>query len=400
MSTAAAPAPARVACPTTVDAGRGALAAALADVPPGVVAVLYDPAVERLLDVLARPHRHHRVVARPVERSATLEDVAAAAAWLAATAPAAVVAIGGGRVLDLAKLASTLGDAPGPLRHLEALTRRAGYARLPLALRRRVGLIAVPTTLGTGSEVSAVAVVDGPGDRTLVFSPHLRPATAILDPEATAGLPTRLVREGALEALMRVAGTEIGAASSLRMATAEARGLARQLAGALDECSELDVPGDELRLYVAQLSGASHRSWALAGRSAFPSPVWFLATELSLVLGVTKVTATAMLLPAWLERVAEGDERWGDRERLAAVWSALGEAPAGAVVAVATRRLLERWQLTPPAVDAAPALAAVAAERAVRRWGGRLPMLGRFAAAELETLMAEAIAERPVAVGA
>lgn len=398
------PAPVRVVAPTTIDAGPHAADAMLAAVEPGRVAVLCDPAVEHLLEAIGRGHPHHQLVCRPVDGAPTLDDVEAVGAWLASSSAAALLAVGGGRVLDLAKLAATAGSTAGGVRRLERLTRRAGYARLDADVTPGIPLLALPTTLGTGAEVSAVAVVDagaGAGDRTLVFSPHLRPTSATLDPQATATLPSRLVREGALEALLRVGGAEIGSGSSLRIAGTEARLLTQQLAEVLEECR--DAPADdELRLFLAQLSAATHRGWALTGRSAFPSPLWFLGTELSVVLGVTKLTATAVVLPAWLARVADGDERWGDAARLAGVRAAIGPEAPGVAVAQATRELLERWRLAPDGLVVAPDAARRTARRVVRRWGGRLPMLGRFDEAEIESLLAEALesAQRPVITAA
>jgi Iron-containing alcohol dehydrogenase len=391
--------PTAIASPTTVHAGRGTAEAALAGTPPGDVAVLYDPAVEHLVEVIARAHPRRRLVCRRVDRPPTLTDLEAVGSWLEACAPTELLAVGGGRVLDLAKLAVTLGDSPGSQRRLRDLARRAGYARLPGERTGALPLLAVPTTLGTGAEVSPVAVIDdAAGDRTLVFSPHLRPRTAVLDPRATATLPIRLVREGALEAMLRVAGPEIGSPSTLRMASTEALLLTQQLAGALDECRYDQEPGDELRLFVAQLSNATHRGWALTGRSPYPSPLWFLGAELSVVLGVTKMAATAMLLPTWLGRVADGDGRWGDRTRLAAVWTAISGQPPGDRVAEATRSLLRGWRLEPAPIDVAPHTAAVTTQRVVRRWGGRLPMLGRFGPGDIGALLRDALASAPSAL--
>jgi alcohol dehydrogenase YqhD (iron-dependent ADH family) len=393
--------PTAIVSPTTVHAGHRTADAALDSARPGAVAVLYDPAVEHLIETIARAHPHHRLVCRRVDRAPTMSDLESVGPWLQAVAPTELMALGGGRVLDLAKLAATLGDSPASVRHLGNLARRAGYARLPGDLTDGLPLLAVPTTLGTGAEVSPVAVIDdAAGDRTLVFSPHLRPTTAVLDPRATATLPIRLVREGALEAMLRVAGPEIGSPSTLRMAATEALLLTQQLAGALDECADDEEPSDELRLFVAQLSNATHRGWALTGRSAYPSPLWFLGAELSVVLGVTKMAATAMLLPTWLARVADGDGRWGDRSRLDAVWRAMSGQPPDARVAEATRALLGRWRLEPATIDAAPDAAARTTQRAVRRWGGRLPMLGRFGPGDISALLREALATAPVAPAA
>lgn len=398
MSRAITPPSASIGSTTTVHAGRGTAAAILCAAAPGDVAVLYEPAVEHLLKEIGRLHPHHRLACRRVDRPPMLTDLDETVGWLQASPAAALVAVGGGRVLDLAKLAVALAGTPGSVRHLGQLARRAGYAPLPGALTTGLPLLAVPTTLGTGAEVSSVAVVSGAGgDRTLVYSPSLRPTVAVLDPLATSTLPGRLAREGALEAMLRVAGAHIGCPSSVRMANTEALLLTRQLAQALDECGDEEEPGDDLRLFIAQLSNATHRGWALAGRSPFPSPLWFLAAELSAVLGVTKIAATAMLLPAWLERVAAGDARWGDHDRLTATWPAMSGTAAhlDSDVAGATRSMLRCWHLEPERVDAGPDAVEQVSRRLMRRWGGRLPMLGRFGEDDLGALVGDALAALP-----
>jgi NADP-dependent alcohol dehydrogenase len=373
----------------TVLAGEGAAAALLAMAPAGELAVLHDPAVTPFVERLRRGGRP--LALRAVTRPPSLQDVRATGAWLAERDPAAVLAVGGGRVIDLAKLASTAGRSEASVQHLRRLARRAGWARLPAGLPARPPVLAVPTTLGTGAEVSGVAVVTDGAERTLVSLPQARPAHAALDPAATATLPLRLVREGALEALLRVAGPEVATPSTLRMAGAEARALAGQLAAALEECAARGAADDDLRLYIAQLSGATHRGWALAGRSAHPSPLWFLATELSAVLSVTKVAASALLLPAWLARAARGARGWGDPQRLAGIWEAIAGAPARGDLAEEARALLARWGVAPDVGSVAPGAAEATAQRAVRRWGGRLPMLGSFSAQELCGLVEDAL---------
>jgi NADP-dependent alcohol dehydrogenase len=382
-------APTRHASPTALLAGRGAAECALLDVAPGEVAVLYDPAVEHVVEAVREAHRHHRLIASPVRRSPTFDDVEAIAAWLAERSAAPLLAVGGGRVIDLAKLSAVAAAHPPATAQLRRRARRAGLVILPPGLRRPRPLVALPTTLGTGAEVSAVACVDDElGHRTLVHSPHLRPDLAILDPLATRSLPARLVREGALEALLRVAGPEIASPSTMPMARLEAHDLARRLKEVLDD---REPAGDERRLELAQLSGATHRGWALTGRSPYPSPLWFVANELSMVLEVTKMTATALLAPVWLQRVSDGDVRWGYRERLADLWATLAGAPPGADVAGPARAQLGRWKLDPAIERPVDGAARDAASRAVARWGGRLPMLGRFGLQDIASLAGDAL---------
>lgn len=99
--------------------------------------------------------------------------------------PDVIVGLGGGSCLDVAKLVA-LG-----LSHAGAMRDYYGEFKVPGPV---VPVIAVPTTAGTGSEVTPVAVLGDP-ERVLkvgISSPHLIPAVAICDPELTLTCPPGL----------------------------------------------------------------------------------------------------------------------------------------------------------------------------------------------------------------
>lgn len=113
-------------------------------------------------------------------------------------APDAILAIGGGSALDAAKLVSLL------VAHGGRLTDYYGENAVPGPV---LPLVAVPTTAGTGSEVTPVAVVSDP-DRELkvgVSSPHLVPAAAVVDPEFTLGAPPAVTAFSGIDALVHAA---------------------------------------------------------------------------------------------------------------------------------------------------------------------------------------------------
>lgn len=97
----------------------------------------------------------------------------------------AIVAVGGGSPIDAAKAISILVTNPQPL------SQYAGYHRVPLA---GVPLIAIPTTAGTGSEVTKVAVItDTERDvKLMLLSVHLLPTAALVDYELTLSMPPAL----------------------------------------------------------------------------------------------------------------------------------------------------------------------------------------------------------------
>ncbi|RUU52548.1 iron-containing alcohol dehydrogenase [Mesorhizobium sp. M2C.T.Ca.TU.002.02.1.1] len=108
--------------------------------------------------------------------------------------PDMVIGVGGGSCLDMAKCAGLLISHGGKLQDYYGEFKVPGPA-LPL--------IAVPTTAGTGSEVTPVAVISDP-ERTLkvgISSPHLIAAVALCDPDLTASCPPSLTAIAGADAL-------------------------------------------------------------------------------------------------------------------------------------------------------------------------------------------------------
>jgi len=108
--------------------------------------------------------------------------------------PDAIVAVGGGSSIDLAKVCALL------LAHAGPLSRYYGEHRVPGPV---LPLIALPTTAGTGSEVTPVSVVGDPelGMKVGVSSPHLIPRAAICDPLLTLEAPARVTAYAGIDAL-------------------------------------------------------------------------------------------------------------------------------------------------------------------------------------------------------
>jgi 4-hydroxybutyrate dehydrogenase len=122
-------------------------------------------------------------------------SAAAAAAYRAAGADG-IVALGGGSSMDLAKAMGLMVSHEGPFARLGASQRGARFiGAIP-------PLVAVPTTAGTGSEVSPGAVVILEDGRKETFvSPRLVPTAAVCDPELTLGLPPLLTAATGMDAM-------------------------------------------------------------------------------------------------------------------------------------------------------------------------------------------------------
>jgi len=122
---------------------------------------------------------------------------AATAAYRAAGCDG-VVGLGGGSPLDLAKAValSATHDATQLARYAVV---EGGLARITAAA---APIIAVPTTAGTGSEVSRGAlIVMADGRKLSIGSPHLIPRAAICDPDLTLGLPPGLTAATGMDAM-------------------------------------------------------------------------------------------------------------------------------------------------------------------------------------------------------
>jgi alcohol dehydrogenase class IV len=105
-----------------------------------------------------------------------------------------VLSIGGGSALDTAKLVAYLAKSPD---HLDDI-----YG-VGLAKGQRLPLILVPTTAGTGSEVTPIAIVTTPTtEKKGVVSPRLIPDWAVLDPELTLGLPPHVTVATGIDAMV------------------------------------------------------------------------------------------------------------------------------------------------------------------------------------------------------
>jgi alcohol dehydrogenase len=105
-----------------------------------------------------------------------------------------VIAVGGGSSMDVAKVVAVLLAGSQPLRALYGVDQVSG-GRLPLIL--------VPTTAGTGSEVTPVAVITtGETTKAGVSSPVLLPDIALLDADLTLGLPPRVTAMTGVDAMV------------------------------------------------------------------------------------------------------------------------------------------------------------------------------------------------------
>jgi len=132
---------------------------------------------------------HDDISADPPEAQ-VLAGVAAAKAHGAT----GILAIGGGSPMDVAKLIALLARSGESLSAIYGVGRAQG-PRLPLVL--------VPTTAGTGSEVTPIAIITtGEAEKKGVVSPLLLPDMALLDADLTLGLPPAITAATGIDAMV------------------------------------------------------------------------------------------------------------------------------------------------------------------------------------------------------
>ncbi len=112
-----------------------------------------------------------------------------------------VISVGGGSVIDAGKaIAAMVANGGEVLDYLEVIGRGRALAK------PSVPFIAIPTTAGTGSEVTRNAVLASPEQRVKVSlrSPLMLPTVALIDPELTYDLPPDLTATTGLDALTQL----------------------------------------------------------------------------------------------------------------------------------------------------------------------------------------------------
>lgn len=163
------------------------------------VLIVTDPGIARLgLPAAAEASLDEAGVARAafaeVEADPPESTVLAAAALAREEKVDGVVGFGGGSSMDVAKLAAFLARSGQPLADAYGVDNARG-ARLPL--------IQVPTTAGTGSEMTPIAIVTtGATTKMGVVSPILYADFAILDAELTYGLPAKVTAATGIDAMV------------------------------------------------------------------------------------------------------------------------------------------------------------------------------------------------------
>jgi alcohol dehydrogenase class IV len=134
-----------------------------------------------------------------VETEPSIDLVRAAVASLTEAGCDAVLGFGGGSALDVAKAVAVLATAgTDPMDHLEVIGRGRPISQPGLPC------IAVPTTAGTGSEVTRNSVLSGGGVKASLRSALMLPKVAVVDPDLLIGLRAPTIAASGMDALSQL----------------------------------------------------------------------------------------------------------------------------------------------------------------------------------------------------
>lgn len=129
---------------------------------------------------------------QPDPRYEIVEDCLAAAREFKAQM---LIGVGGGSPMDITKVTAVMLTNKPPVLQ---------YVGIGLVPKPGLPTILIPTTAGTGSEVTPIAILSDEGDKLKkgIVSPFLYPALGILDPELTVGLPPHVTAATGMDALI------------------------------------------------------------------------------------------------------------------------------------------------------------------------------------------------------
>lgn len=225
------------------------------------------------------------VVFDAIEADPSIEILMTAVEFGRAEAVSGVVGLGGGSSMDVAKLVALLLGSGQDIDAAWGVGNATG-PRLPLAL--------VPTTSGTGSEVTPVAIITvGAEEKRGVSSRLILPDVAILDPELTVGLPPEITAATGVDAMVH-------AIESYTSRNANNNPISRMLA-----VQALDLLGANIETAVAngndlEARGAMLMGSMLAGMAFANSPVaaiHALAYPIGGIFHVPHGLSNALILP-------------------------------------------------------------------------------------------------------
>lgn len=274
---------------------------------PGVAASGIVERLEGLLDAAGLAHvRFDKVEADP--RYEIVEDALAVARGAKADV---IIGIGGGSSLDMAKITAVMATNEGPV---------GKYFGTDLIPTPGLKTILIPTTAGTGSEVTPIVILSDHHEKLKkgIVSPYIFPAVALLDAELTIGLPPKVTAATGMDALIHAleAYTSINATPMTDLLAKEAIHLIYNNIRAAYAKGD-NLPARENMLRGAMLAGMAFANAGVTAVHAFAYPI---GAEFHIPHGIAN---TIMLVPVMRFN------QTGNLARFAELASFLGQPVAG-----------------------------------------------------------------------
>ena len=163
--------------------------------------------VDLLVGVLDRAKINYRFFTE-VEPDPKIEVVSASLAAAKNFGPDLIIGLGGGSSLDISKVTSVMMTNAGPI---------GKYFGMELVPEPGIPLILVPTTAGTGSEMTSICVLSDTANKVKkgIVSEHMFARTALLDPQLTLGLPPHITATTGMDALVHAIESYTGIRATL-----------------------------------------------------------------------------------------------------------------------------------------------------------------------------------------
>jgi alcohol dehydrogenase len=184
-----------------------------------------------------------------VEPDPRVEVALAGMAAAKAYGPDVIVGLGGGSSLDISKVTSVLLTNEGPIEK---------YFGMELVPRPGVPLILIPTTAGTGSEVTSICVLSDTKNKVKkgIVSEHMFARVALLDPQLTLALPPRVTAMTGMDALVHAIESFVGVRASVFTDTLNLQAIRLVAANLrLAYANGANLPARENMLHASCLAG-------------------------------------------------------------------------------------------------------------------------------------------------
>jgi len=219
---------------------------------------------KRILVVTGSTPERYRDIVQPLEKSGlesatlsvskepTIDSIADALGHARSFRPDVVLGIGGGSVVDSGKAIAALLQNEGELLdYLEVVGKGK-----PL-LHPSIPYMAIPTTAGTGSEVTRNSVIGVPerGVKVSLRSEHMIPRWAVVDPELTHALPSRITAYTGMDALIQCLEAYLSRKSNPLTDGIALEGIERAALSIRKTCGDKLDPQAKSDLCVASLCG-------------------------------------------------------------------------------------------------------------------------------------------------